>query len=254
MQAVAHHSRNRFATVTTFVTTGQSAFPTLGGSRICVEIENMETAVAHLRTCDPVLAGIIERVGPFRMSYREPAFASLARSIVFQQLNGKAALTIWNRLAEKAGSPVTPQAVMKLRMPTLRKIGLSRQKAGYLRDLARRAAAGEIDFEGLSSLRDDDVVAALTQVKGIGVWTAHMFLMFALRRENVLPTGDYGIRAAMQRAYRLRKMPEPKRMQKIAKAWHPYCSIACWYLWRSLDAASAEKSMVEAAAPLAIEI
>jgi DNA-3-methyladenine glycosylase II len=214
----------------------------------------MQAAIDHLKRADPVLARIIERVGPFRMGFREPEFASLARSIVFQQLNGRAALTIWNRLEEKTGTPVTPEGVLKLRMPTLRKVGLSQQKAGYLRDLAKRAAAREINFAVLPSLSDDEVIAALTQVKGIGVWTAHMFLMFALRRENVLPTGDYGIRAAMQRAYRMRKMPVAKRMQKIAKAWHPYCSVACWYLWRSLDAPTEEKAKAAAAAPLAIEV
>lgn len=195
----------------------------------------METAITHLRAADPVLAAIIERVGPFRMTYREPAFPSLARAIVFQQLNGKAASTIWNRLEERTGSPVSPEAVLKLRMPTLRKIGLSRQKASYLRDLAQRAAQGQISFGGLPSLSDDEVIAALTAVKGIGEWTAQMFLMFALRRPNVLPTADYGIRAAMQRAYRMRNLPPPARMHKVAKPWHPYCSVACWYLWRSLD-------------------
>lgn len=225
-------------------------------------MKNMEAAISHLRAADPILAAIIEQVGPFSMSYREPAFPSLARAIVFQQLNGKAALTIWNRLEEKTGSPVTPEAVLKLRMPILRKVGLSKQKAGYLRDLAKRAASGEIDFAALPLLPDEEVIAALTQVKGIGVWTAHMFLMFALQRPNVLPTGDYGIRAAMQRHYRLRSMPEPNRMLKIAKTWHPYCSIACWYLWRSLDAPAAGKTKAApggkkakaAAAPLPIEI
>lgn len=206
----------------------------------------MDIALKHLRSADPVLAAIIERVGPFRMSYREPQFASLARSIVFQQLNGKAALTIWNRLEEKTGSPVTPEGVLKLRMPTLRKVGLSRQKASYLRDLAKRAAAGQLDFGALPSLTDEDVIAALTQVKGIGEWSAQMFLMFALQRPNVLPTADYGIRAAMQRAYRMRELPKPDRMRKVAKSWQPYCSIACWYLWRSLDTPKA----TEAALPI----
>src|SRR5439155_22420456 len=132
----------------------------------------------------PVLATNMERVGPFEMSYREPAFPSVARAIVFQQLNGRAALTIWNRLEEKTGSPVTPEAILKLRMPTLRKIGLSRQKASYLRDLAKHAVDGKIDFEKLPSLPDDEVIATLTKVKGVGVWTAQMFLMFALQRLN----------------------------------------------------------------------
>src|SRR5207248_4610953 len=153
----------------------------------------------------------------------------------FQQLNGRAALTIWNRLAEKAGSPVTPEGILKLRTPTLRKIGLSQQKASYIRDLAKRTASGELNFDALPALTDEEVIATLTRVKGIGEWTAHMFLIFALRRPNILPTGDYGVRAAMKKAYRMRHLPSLKRMQKIAKSWHPYCSVAAWYLWRSLD-------------------
>jgi len=195
----------------------------------------LQHAIQHLRNCDPVLDAIIERVGPFTPRDAAPTFEALARSIVFQQLNGRAALTIWNRLAEKAGSPVTPQGILKLRTPTLRKIGLSQQKASYIRDLAKRTASGELNFAALPALSDEEVIATLTQVKGIGEWTAHMFLIFALRRLNVLPTGDYGVRAAMKKAYRMRDLPSPKRMQKIAKVWHPYCSVAAWYLWRSLD-------------------
>jgi DNA-3-methyladenine glycosylase II len=216
----------------------------------------LQEAIQHLRNCDQVLAAIIERVGPFRLRDGAPTFETLARSIVFQQLNGRAALTIWNRLAEKAGSPVTPEAILKLRMPTLRKIGLSQQKASYIRDLAKRTASGELNFVALPSLKDEEVIATLTRVKGIGEWTAHMFLIFALRRLNILPTGDYGVRAAMKKAYRMRDLPSPKRMQKIAKAWHPYCSVASWYLWRSLDVvtpAAANGEDKPATEPLLIE-
>ena len=216
----------------------------------------MQEAIQHLRKCDAVLAAIIERVGPFQLRDGAPTFETLARSIVFQQLNGRAALTIWNRLAEKAGSPVTPQGILKLRAPTLRKIGLSQQKASYIRDLAKRTASGELNFEVLPTLSDEEVVATLTKVKGIGEWTAHMFLIFALRRLNILPTGDYGVRAAMKKAYRMRDLPSPQRMQKIAKAWHPYCSVASWYLWRSLDVvtpAAANDEVKPAAEPLLIE-
>jgi DNA-3-methyladenine glycosylase II len=192
-------------------------------------------ALTYLAAADPVLARIIAEVGEFKPRSGEPSFEMLARSIVFQQLAGKAALAIWNRLLTRAGSPLTPAAVLALRTPTLRKIGLSKQKASYLRDLAKRTASGEIDFSKLDSLSDEEVIATLTAVKGIGVWTAHMFLMFALRRPNILPVGDFGIRSAMKKHYRMRDLPSPKRMQKIAKTWHPYCSVACWYLWRSLD-------------------
>ena len=195
----------------------------------------MVEAITHLRAADPVLAAIIERVGDYRPREGHPTFETLARAIVFQQLAGRAALAIWNRVVERAGSPVTPAGILKLRMPTLRKIGLSQQKANYLRDLAKRTASGEIRFQALAALSDQEVIATLTQVKGIGDWTAHMFLIFALKRPNILPVGDYGVRAAMKKAYRLRELPDPKRMHRIAKCWHPYCSVASWYMWRSLD-------------------
>jgi DNA-3-methyladenine glycosylase II len=195
----------------------------------------MQAAISHLRKCDPVLAAIMDRVGDCRLQYRDAAFATLARAIVFQQLNGKAALTIHDRLAAAAGGKLTPQSILKLRLPAMRKAGLSKQKAAYIRDLARHAADGLIDFAALPSLSDQEVIAQLTQVKGVGVWTAHMFLIFALRRPDVLPTGDYGVREAMRRAYRMRNLPSPRRMVQIARAWQPHRSVACWYLWRSLD-------------------
>jgi DNA-3-methyladenine glycosylase II len=195
----------------------------------------MRKAVIHLKKCDPVLAAIIERVGPFRMQYNPAEFCSLAEAIVYQQLNGKAALTIWKRFAALAGDPVTPEGILKLSDEQLRAAGMSKQKSAYLKDLAAKTAAGLLDFSTLSNLSDDDVIKHLTQVKGIGVWTAHMFLMFALRRPNVLPTGDYGVQMALKRHYKKRKLPKPKDMEKIARAWEPYRSIACWYMWRSLD-------------------
>ncbi len=198
-------------------------------------LTSAERALAHLREKDPVLAAIIERVGPYNMQYREPVFATLVRSIVFQQLHGKAATTIFNRLLEKAGGQLTPESILKLRPPQMRAVGLSQQKLTYIRDLAKKVKAGKVSFENLPQLTDEEVIAQLTQIKGIGVWTAHMFLMFALRRENVLPVGDLGIRAAMRKAYGMKVLPKPITMHRLARGWHPYCSIACWYMWRSLD-------------------
>lgn len=190
----------------------------------------------HLNRADPVLAAVIGRVGPLAINYREPTFETLARAIVFQQLNGKAARTIWQRLLDAAGGePLTPAGILRLRMPTLRRVGLSRQKATYVRELARHTAEGELDFTALPAMSDDEVIAALTKVKGIGVWSAHMFLMFALRRPDVLPVGDYGVRAAIKKLYRKRKLPTPRDMEKLARNWRPHCSLACWYLWRSQD-------------------
>lgn len=195
----------------------------------------MQEAIAHLRAADPVLAAIIDRIGPYDMRHPDPSFESLARSIVFQQLNGKAASTIFGRLQDRAGTPLTPEGILKLRRATLRKIGLSQQKASYIRDLAQRTASGDLDFAQLPSLPDADVIALLTQTRGVGVWTAQMFLMFSLERPDILPTLDFGIRTAMMQHYRLRKLPKPPRMEQIARSWRPWRTIACWYLWRSLD-------------------
>ena len=195
----------------------------------------MRKAVNHLKKADPVLRAIIERIGPCRMEFGPPEFHSLAEAIVYQQLNGKAAVTIFKRFAALAGEPLTPEGILKLTDAQLRSVGLSKQKSSYLKDLAAKTAAGALDFSGLAELPDEEVIKHLTQVKGIGVWTAQMFLMFTLKRENVLPTGDYGVQAAIKKHYRKRKLPKPEVMLKIAKSWEPYRSVACWYLWKSMD-------------------
>lgn len=182
-----------------------------------------------------MLAAIITRIGVFKPNYRAPSFENLVRSITFQQLNGKAAATIFQRLIDACGGAVTPQALERLSDADLRKVGMSKQKSSYLRDLAHKTSTGELDFERLAELPDDEVVAQLTQVKGVGLWTAQMFLMFALQRPNVMPTGDFGINSAIRKAYGMRKMPKPKRILQLSKKWHPYCSFACYYLWRSVD-------------------
>jgi DNA-3-methyladenine glycosylase II len=195
----------------------------------------MRKAITHLRSADPVLASIIARVGPYRMTYREPAFATLVRSIVFQQLNGKAASKIFERLLEAAGGELTPQALLAMTDAQYRKAGISPQKLRYLRDLAQRTASGEIDFARLPQLSDAEVIEHLTRVLGVGLWTAQMFLMFALRRTNIMPVGDLGVQMAIRRHYRKRKLPKPQHILKLARNWEPYCSVACWYLWRSMD-------------------
>lgn len=195
----------------------------------------MRKAVNHLKKSDPVLRAIIERVGPCRMEFGVPDFSSVAEAIVYQQLNGKAAVTIFNRFAALAGDPLTPEGILKLSDEQLRSVGLSKQKSAYLKDLSAKTAGGLLDFARLPDLSDEEVIQHLTQVKGVGVWTAHMFLMFSLRRPNVLPTGDYGVQMAIKKHYKKRKLPKPKDMEKIARAWEPYRSVACWYMWRSLD-------------------
>jgi DNA-3-methyladenine glycosylase II len=195
----------------------------------------MRKALNHLKKADPVLAVIIGKVGPYRMEFGEPTFHRLAESILYQQLNGKAAATIFQRFTDAAGDPLTPEGILKLSDQQMRGVGLSKQKTSYLRDLADKTRTGLLNFPQLASLSDQDVIEHLTQVKGVGVWTAHMFLMFTLRRPNVLPTGDYGVRTAIMKHYKRRKLPKPDQMEKLAKSWEPYRSIACWYLWQSLD-------------------
>jgi DNA-3-methyladenine glycosylase II len=218
-------------------------------------------AVNHLEESDPVLRAIIARIGPCRMQFRPPEFHNLAEAIVYQQLNGKAAETIFKRFTSLAGEPLTPEGILDLSNEQMRGAGLSKQKSAYLKDLAAKTAAGLVDFSRLSKLSDEQVIEHLTQVKGIGVWTAQMFLMFTLKRQNVLPAGDFGVRMAMYKHYldarrvktarnssagkksavakktrkRKIKLPTPQQMEKIAKCWEPYRSVACWYLWRSLD-------------------
>jgi len=195
----------------------------------------MRKAINHLKKSDPILRAIIERVGPCRMEFGEPVFHSLAEAIVYQQLNGRAAVTIFNRFAALAGEPVTAEGILKLTPENMRAVGLSKQKSSYLFDMAERASRGELDFTRLQDLTDEEVIKHLTQVKGVGIWTAHMFLMFTLKRPNVLPTGDFGVQMAIKKHYGKRKLPKPLQMEKIARPWEPYRSIACWYLWRSLD-------------------
>jgi len=195
----------------------------------------MRKAVNHLKKSDPVLAAIIEKIGPCRMQFGKPTFHTLAESILYQQLNGRAAATIFNRFTAAAGDPLTPDGILKLSDAEMRAVGLSKQKTSYLRDLSEKTNAGLLEFERLPNLSEQEVIDHLTKVKGIGVWTAHMFLMFTLRRPDILPTGDYGVQAAMKKLYRKRKWPKPAVMEKIAKPWMPYRSIACWYLWQSLD-------------------
>jgi len=195
----------------------------------------MKKALEHLKKSDVILASIIARVGPYKMTYRDPTFEALARAIVFQQLSTKAARTIYGRLEEAAGGAVTPESIQNVSVGEMRRAGLSKQKIGYIRDLAEHALSGKVDFAKLPTMSDEEVIIALTDIKGVGVWTAHMFLMFSLRRPDVLPVGDLGVRMAIQRAYKKRKLPLAKEIEKIAKGWHPYCSFAAWYLWRSLE-------------------
>jgi len=199
----------------------------------------MEVALLHLKSTDPVLAGIIARVGPYRLITRKATFETLAKSITFQQLSGKAAGTIFGRLKQAAGGLLTPRSFLRLNEEELQACGLSRQKIASITDLAQRSARREIQFSRLRDLSDDEIIAMLCRVRGVGVWTVQMFLMFALERQNIMPLSDLGIRNAVQKAYHLDAAPKPADLARIAERWHPYCSVASWYLWRSLEGEAA---------------
>jgi DNA-3-methyladenine glycosylase II len=194
---------------------------------------------------DPVLAAIIRKHGPCGLGAvreRFDHFSMLVRAIVFQQLSTKAATTIHNRLLALMPDGTDAACLAALSEAQLRGVGISRQKAGYLRDLCEKVSSGAVPLDEVDDMEDEEVVTALTQIKGVGRWTAHMFLIFRLQRPDVLPVGDLGIVTAVQRAYRLRKPPTPARLTQIGEAWRPYRSVAAWYLWRSLDNEPVKKS------------
>ena len=195
-------------------------------------------AVAHLRNVDPVMAEVISKVGPFKLALRTAGthFDALVRSIVYQQLSGKAAATIHGRVLQlfDPNAPL-PAQIIATDHETLRRAGLSNQKASYLRNLAEHALNGSVPIESLHELTDDEIIAALVQVKGIGRWSAQMFLMFRLGRPNVLPDLDLGVQKGIQTAYRMKKLPSPKKVLEVGAKWTPYRSMASWYMWRVLE-------------------
>ncbi len=204
----------------------------------------IETAVAALRASDPVLRSLIDRVGTdgigeWRVAAPGEDYGALVRSIVGQQLSTQSARAIHARLTERfGGRPPTPAQVLAEDPDELRvAAGLSHAKVRYLRSLAEHILDGSLPLDRLGDLPDDEVIAELVAVKGIGQWSAHMFLMFQLERPDVLAVGDLGIRKAMMELYGLPKLPDPAEMERIAEPWRPYRTIACQFLWRSLGAA-----------------
>jgi 3-methyladenine DNA glycosylase/8-oxoguanine DNA glycosylase len=210
---------------------------TRSGARRIPDMKALALATAHLRRADPVMAALIAGLGPcgFTTERRGSAFSKLVQSILYQQLAGHAAATIHGRLRRLVGRRhPRPADILAASDQALRGCGLSRQKITYLRDLAGRASDG-LALRGLGRLEDEVVIERLVQVKGVGRWTAEMFLMFRLGRLDVLPVDDYGVRSALRSAYRLRELPRPDWMRRKAEAWRPYRSVACWYLWRLID-------------------
>jgi DNA-3-methyladenine glycosylase II len=201
-----------------------------------------DQATEHLRAADPVMRGLIERIGPLdeearRRGRPDDAYGALLRAIVGQQLSTRAARSIYARVLDLFGGHVpTPAELLLVEPDVLRGAGLSRAKVAYLRDLAERVQTGELEIDRLRELPDDEVSAQLLAVKGLGRWTVDMFLMFHLRRPDVLAGGDLGIRRAVELAYGLRARPSVAEVERIAEPWRPYRTTACLYLWESLDA------------------
>ena len=186
---------------------------------------------------DPVIRDLMRKFGECGLAraQRTDPFRALLHAIIAQQLSTKAAATIESRFAALFDGRPTAVGIAAIPDERLRAVGISPQKLGYIRDLCARTLDGSLDLDLLESLSDEEVIAALTSVKGIGRWTAEMFLMFRLHRPDVLPVGDLGIVKAVQRAYKLRLAPTPVRLTRLGENWRPYRSIACWYLWASLD-------------------
>ena len=199
--------------------------------------EEFAKARRALMRRDPVLAPVIKKHRTRTLLDAPPLdpFPALVRAITGQQISTKAAATIHGRLIGCMPEGVTPEAMLNLTDGQFRTAGLSRQKIVYLRDLASKVKSGELPIASLHELDDEAVIEAIVKVKGLGRWSAEMFLMFRLRRPDVLPLGDLGIVTAIQRLYGLRKKPNAARIVKIGNAWRPYRTIACWYLWRSLE-------------------
>ncbi len=198
--------------------------------------ELVTKAMRHLRRRDPVLRPVIARVGPVTMKLEKNRFQALVGSIIAQQISGKAARAIGKRLLESIRPKrLTPEIVAAIPIEQLRALGLSPQKASYIHDLAAHVADGRVRLRRAHRMTDDEVIEELIQVKGIGVWTAQMFLIFSLGRPDVFPHGDYGVRAAIKKLYDLPDLPDKEQSFAIAEPWRPYASIAAWYCWKSLD-------------------
>jgi DNA-3-methyladenine glycosylase II len=196
----------------------------------------IEQAIRHLRKTDPVMRDVIRKAGPFTMQLHRNRFRALVFSILGQQISGKAAASIRARLIEYLKpEQISPQSIARLTPEELRSVGVSLQKANYLLDLATQVADGKLRLDRVARMSDEDVIDALVQVKGIGVWTAQMFLIFSLGRPDVFPHDDLGVRSAIRNLYGLDELPNKEISHRIASPWRPYATVASWYCWRSLE-------------------
>ena len=201
-----------------------------------VGIVETKRAIKHLRKCDPVMAAMIKRVGKITLHLERGRFRMLVRSIIGQQISTGAARAIRRRLETLlAPGPLTAEKLCQFSLTELRSVGLSPQKAGYILDLATKTKNGEVHFRNFARMADEEIILQLTKVKGIGQWTAQMFLIFSMGRLDVLAYDDLGLRTAIRVEYQLDELPDKATMCEIAQPWRPYASIASWYCWRSLD-------------------
>ncbi|MBI5505249.1 MAG: DNA-3-methyladenine glycosylase 2 family protein [Deltaproteobacteria bacterium] len=211
--------------------------------------KSLDLATRHVAAADARMAALIEVVGPCTLTVRRGRYASLVRAIVGQQVSTAAARTIYGRLETAAGGRMVAGAITALDDATLRSAGLSRQKVLSVRDLTERVVSGDLSLQRLSALADEAVIEDLTRVRGIGRWTAEMFLMFVLMRGDVLPVDDLGIQNAFRKLYRMRDRPSAERMQKVARVWRPWRTVGCWYLWRALEQPAAALSAPRPSTP-----
>lgn len=205
--------------------------------------EGIRRGIAHLRTSDPIMRKSIDEIGPFTLRLERNRFRMLVRSIISQQISTSAARSIRKRLeALMSPSRVTAQRLIELDKDQLRTAGLSNQKATYLLDLAEKVTVGEVSLRTIGRMADEQVILELTKVKGIGRWTAQMFLIFSLGRLDVLPHDDLGIRTAIRDLYNLETLPDKSTSEAIAQPWRPYASLASWYCWRFLEKHQSKKN------------
>lgn len=201
-----------------------------------IPAQHIKAARLHLQQSDPMMRRIVKAVGPCKIKTKSDRFLTLVSSILAQQISGAAVRTIHGRLVDALKpDEISPAALVPFSVDELRELGISRQKANYILDLAGKVHVGEVNLKGVGRLDDDSVIIELTKIKGIGPWTAQMFLMFCLGRLDVFPTDDLGIQNAIKKHYKPRGNFDKKRMEKIAQPWRPYATIASWYLWRSLE-------------------
>ncbi len=193
----------------------------------------LEAAVTHLRRVDPIMGNWIERAGPCLLTHRQDRFGALVRAILAQQISAHVANVIRKRIiALCAPDPISPAALLRIGEQGLRSAGCSRQKIAYLLDLSGKVQSGALPLKHLGRFTDETIIERMIAIKGIGVWTAQMFLIFSLGRPNVFPYDDLAVRTALQKIYKMRKLPDKKRMKKLAERWHPYASVGSWYCWR----------------------